>query len=116
MSWPVPAGSLGFWGRASLRAVGRGIASWPGPLCGSGPCPVDSQRAKLESREQGVKMEKVVSLQQGLKTRGLWAESSLSSILKFGKLYVKIRLTGFLLKIPPNLATPDANFHMAIIS
>jgi hypothetical protein len=59
---------------------------------------VDSQRAKLESREQRMKMEKVVSLKQALQARGLRAESSLNSILKFRKLYVKIRLSGFLQK------------------
>lgn len=47
-------------------------------------------RAKLESRELGVKMEKVVSLKPGLQTHGLWAESCLKSILKLGKLHVKI--------------------------
>lgn len=34
-------------------------------------------------------MEKLVSLKQGLQTRGLWAESSLNSILKLGKFHVK---------------------------
>lgn len=74
----------------NLRSVGGGgLPPGLAPF-GSCPCPVDSQRAKLESQELGVKMEKVVSLKQGLQTRGLWAESSLSSILKFGKLHVKI--------------------------
>ena len=53
---------------------------------GSGPQPLDDQRAKLESRELGMKMEKVVSLKQGLQTRGLWAESRLNSILKLVKI------------------------------
>ena len=35
-------------------------------------------------------MEKVVSLKQGLQTRGLWAESRLNSTLKLGTLHLNI--------------------------
>lgn len=61
-------------------------------------------------------MEKVVSLKPGLQTRGLWAESSLSSILKLGHLHVEIGLSGFLSKMPQDLAILGANFHMAASS
>lgn len=80
---------MAVWGRVSLRSVGRGLPPVWAPL-GPNPWPVESQRAKLERPELGVKMEKVVSLKQGLQTRGLWAESSRNSILKLGKLHVKI--------------------------
>lgn len=45
-----------------------------------------AESAKLERLELGVKTEKVVSLKQGLQPHGLWAKSSLNSILKPGKL------------------------------
>lgn len=101
------------FGEGESEVSGEGGCLLAGPLLA--PVMGSGESAKLERLELGVKTENVVSLKQGLQTRGLWAKSSLNSILKLGKLQVKFGLSGFISEIPKALAIPGAHVHMATI-
>lgn len=69
-------------------SVGEGDCSW---LCPLGHMSMSRGQPENQAAEWTAgKMEKVVSQKPGLQTRGLWAESSLDSILKLGRLHVEI--------------------------